>query len=304
MININKEFEGMSWDDVVGSSTAKALANWSGAIPQVVLFAGPYGTGKNLHAYLLAQSIGSVEITVRDSADSTAASALSIINQFSAPPLIPTVNQVCIINEFHLFRKDAQRKFLDLLQAPPPRTYLFLVSVEPERIAPDILNRMELKVFTALLSQRDAYELTHRMCEKYELELGKKKKALIASKSEGRPRTIIKTVQAIKSAGKSNEEFIDKLLEDYSVDEQHEQFMALFNILLGRVGVSSAQVLIQAIEATEMDAVTIQHKILGMIWKYPNYKAFHLYEMLIPKLEEGREKHDLLARCVRLLQRR
>lgn len=303
MIDINTEFRGMTWDDVVGSSAAKALANWSGAIPQVVLFEGPYGTGKNLHAYLLAQDIGEVEITVRDSADNTAASALSIIHQFSTPPLVPTLNQVCIINEFHLFRKDAQRKFLDLLQAPPPRTYLFLVSVEPGRIAPDILNRMMVIVKTRLLSKPHAYELACVTCEKLNLDLGKKKKSLIADRSEGRPRTIIKTIQAIKSAGEDNDSFIDEMLKVYSADENHEQFMLLYKLLTVGQSKTMKQV-IQLIEATETDAVTIQHKMLNMIWKYADFKALRLYEALIPRLEEGREKHDLLVRCLRLLRQR
>ena len=303
MIDINAEFKGMSWDDVVGSPVAETLANWSGAIPQVVLFEGDYGTGKNLHAYLFAQDIGNVEIVVRDSADNTAAAALSIIEQFSTPPLIPTLNQVCVINEFHLFRKDAQRKFLDLLQAPPPRTYLFLVSVEPERIAPDILDRMDLVAHTDLLSKEHAYELVQRTCDKIDLKLNKKTKAHVASNSKGRPRAIIKTLQAIKDAGEENTSFVDRMLKRYSVPESHEYFMTFYKTLINGHARTMKQ-LIMMIEGTGMDAVSIQHKILNMVWKYSDHKASQLYEMLIPRLEEGREKHDLLVRCMRLLHRK
>lgn len=301
MIDINAEFKGMTWDDIVGSNAAHMLATWSGAIPQVVLFDGEYGTGKNLHAYLLAKKIGNVEIIVRDSADSTAASALRIIMQFSSPPLVPSINQVCIINEFHLFRKDAQRKFLDLLQAPPKRTYLFLVSVEPERIAPDILNRVGLRVHTSLLNDKDSYALVHRLCEKEDLRLEKKKKLLIAKKSEGRPRTIVNTIRAIKESGDTDLGFMDGMLKAYSGDANHKQFMILYNAVVPVVKYPIVpSYLIRLIEATEMDAVGIQYKMLNMLWNNFDEKATRLYIALIPPLEEGREKHDLLARFLRL----
>ncbi len=147
MIDINQEYKDMTWDDVIGLSITPVLAEWQGTtLPRVVLFHGPYGCGKNLLAYLFAKKLPNVEITVRNTVDNTAKGAEEMISQFSAPPLLPDVNQVCILNEFTDFRKDAQRKWKDILQAPPARTYFFVCTTEPEKIVSDVDNRFGFRV--------------------------------------------------------------------------------------------------------------------------------------------------------------
>jgi hypothetical protein len=134
MIDINEEYKDMTFDDVIDDGTSWELANWKGDIPQVVLFKGPYGCGKNLLAYLFAKKIENVDINVRNTVDNTAKGAEELITQYSSPPFVPDMHQVCVLNEFTMFRKDAMGKFKDAFQAPPKRTYFFVCTNEPEVI--------------------------------------------------------------------------------------------------------------------------------------------------------------------------
>jgi len=299
MIDINAEYEDLTIEDVVGPLQQKLTAVVE--VPQVVLFSGGYGCGKNLGAYLLAQKLGNVEITVRNTVDNTAKGAEGMISQFSAPPLLPSLNQVCVLNEFTLFRKDAQAKFKDIFQAPPVRTYFFICTNEPEKIIPDIYDRFQYIIEVGLLNSRDAYTLTHSICKRYSVDLDKKKKLVVAKGSKGRPRAIINTIKAIKTSGGATEEFLYEMLKKYSSEEGHEQFIILYRILVERRP-TNARNLISFIEATGMDATSIQYKILNMCYNNFDERAKHLYALLIPPLAEGREKHDLLVRFMRALK--
>jgi DNA polymerase III delta prime subunit len=304
MIDINREYEGMSWDDVVGSSASKALQAWEGEIPQVVLFAGPYGCGKNLLAYLLAQELGNVDITVRNTVDNTAKGAEAMIDQFSSPPFLPDLKQVCVLNEFTLFRKDAQAKFKDIFQAPPRSTYFFVCTNEPEAIILDIMDRFKLQVHVSLLTEQDAYELVERTCNKHMVGLHKKKKIAIARGSGGRPRTIINTILAVKNQGDGNDEFIKAQLKNYAVDDNHAAYMDLFYYLIGKRTLSNTSPIAikNLFEATGLEPDTFRYKTLGMIYNSFLNVGMRVYTELIPSLEKGAEKHDLLVRLMRLLR--
>ncbi len=304
MIDINQEYKGMKWEDVIGSSASKALQSWSGDIPQVVLFAGPFGCGKNLLAYLLAQDLGNVDITVRNTIDNTAKGAEAMIEQFSSPPFLPNLKQVCVLNEFTLFRKDAQAKFKDIFQAPPRNTYFFVCTNEPEKIVLDIMDRFKLQVHVNLLTEQDAYELVERTCTKHMVGLHKKKKIAIAKGSGGRPRTIINTVLAIKNQGDGNDEFIKEQLKNYAVDENHTAYMLLFYYLIGKRTLSNTTPMNvkQLFEATGLTPDTFRYKTLGMIYNSFLNVGMLVYHELMPSLEKGAEQHDLLIRLLHLLR--
>lgn len=304
MININAEFEGMGWGDVIGlESVTPVLEYWHGAMPRVVLFSGPYGAGKNLLAYLFAKKLPNVEITVRNTVDNTAKGAEEMISQFSAPPLLPDVNQVCILNEFTDFRNPAQRKWKDILSAPPERTYFFVCTNEPEKIVPDINNRFGFRVEVTLLNEYDAYTLIHTTCKKYSVELSKIKKKAIAKGSDGRPRTIIKTVEAIANSGDSSDSFIKIMIETYSNGGDEQAFMELFYYLSGQKYFNgNAYNLIELINKTGMEADSIRYKMLHMIYNRYHKNAMPLFKSLIPPLSKGGEKFDLFARFARLLK--
>jgi DNA polymerase III delta prime subunit len=304
MIDINKEYADMGWDDVIGLSITPVLAEWQGTtLPRVVLFHGPYGCGKNLLAYLFAKKLPNVEITVRNTVDNTAKGAEAMIAQFSAPPLLPDVHQVCILNEFTSFRKDAMAKFKDILQAPPERTYFFICTNEPEKIVPDVDNRFGFRVEVTLLNETNAYHLTHKMCSKHSVDLTKVKKRAIARGSGGRPRTIIKTIEAIADSGDKSDSFIKNMLDTYAGEGNEQAFMELFYYLSGqKYFKGQAYDLIKLINETGMEADSIRYKLLHMVYNRYHPKAKPLFLSLIPPLGKGGEKFDLLARFMKLLK--
>jgi len=304
MIDINAEYEGMEWADVVDDGTAWELANWAGEIPQVVLFQGPYGCGKNLLAYLFANEISNVEIHVRNTVDNTAKGAEELITQFSAPPFVPQMNQVCVLNEFTLFRKDAQGKFKDIFQAPPRRTYFFVCTNAPETIIPDIRNRFGLVVGVSRLDEKKAYELVERTCNKDSVNLSKTKKLAIAKGSGGVPRTIRNVIKVINENGDSSDTLIRQMLQQYSADDNHKSFMDLFFYLIKKrsLGNTSPQNVKALFEATGIEADAFRFKTLGMIYNSFLNVGMEVYLELLPSLEKGAEKHDLLVRLLRLLR--
>jgi DNA polymerase III delta prime subunit len=304
MIDINEEYKDMTFDDVIGLSITPVLAEWQGTtLPRVVLFHGPYGCGKNLLAYLFAKKLPNVEVTVRNTVDNTAKGAEAMISQFSAPPLLPDVHQVCILNEFTDFRKDAQRKWKDILQAPPQRTYFFVCTNAPEKIVPDINDRFGFRVEVTLLSESNAYILVHKICTKHSVELTKIKKRAIARGSGGRPRAIIKTIEAVADSGDSSDSFIKNMLDTYAGEGNEQAFMELFYYLSGqRYFNGNAYNLIKLIDDTGMEADSIRYKMLHVIWNRYNKNAMPLFKSLIPPLSKGGEKFDLFARFMKLLK--
>lgn len=295
----------MEWKDVIGLyRVTSTLEGWDVAsMPRIVLFYGPYGCGKNLLAYLFANKLPSVQITVRNTVDNTAKGAEEMISQFSAPPLLPDTHQVCVLNEFTDFRKDAQRKWKDILQTPPERTYFFICTNEEQKIIPDIWDRVDLAVKVHLLDDANAYILTHETCNKHGIELSKAKKRAIARGSAGRPRTIIKTVQAIAKSKDDSDGFIKSQLDTYSAEGNETAFMSLFETLIGRKPYyGNTTDLIKLIEDTGLEASAIKFKMLHMIYNNYSSNKKSLFLILIPPLEQGGEKFDLLARFMRLLR--
>lgn len=302
MIDINKEYEGLTWDDCVGSNAAVLLKSWSDRIPQVVLFSGPYGCGKNLHAYLLAKELGNVEIYVRNTVDNTAKGATELIQQYCAPPLVPTVKQVCILNEFTLFRKDAQAKFKDIFQAPPDRTYFFVCTNEPFKIIADVYNRFRVRFHVEELDQEDSYELVERTCKRMGVSISKKKKLLIARGSKGIPRTIVYTVSAMVDAKKYSEDFIRSYLRKQAVEEQNTALIDLWLCATGKKYFKGSAADVKTLIEESGDADSVRYTMLHMMYKGYHKGCGPLYNALLPPLEKGVEKQDLYFRFLRLFK--
>lgn len=302
MIDINKEYEGLTWEDCIGSEAAVLLKAWGDSIPQVVLFSGPYGCGKNLHAYLLAKELGNVEVHVRNTVDNTAKGATDLIMQFSAPPLVPTVKQVCILNEFTLFRKDAQAKFKDIFQAPPERTYFFVCTNEPEKIIADVYNRFRVRFHVDELDQEDSYELVERTCKRLGVEISKKKKLMIARGSKGIPRTIVYTINAILDAKTNTEEFIQSYLRKQAVEEQNSALIELWLYATGKKYFKGKPADVRNLIEESGDADSIRYTMLHMLYKGYHHGCGALFHVLLPPLTKGAEKQDLFFRFLKLFK--
>jgi hypothetical protein len=70
--------------------------------------------------------------------------------------------------------------------------------------------------------------------KKHISELTKTKKRAIAKGSGGRPRTIIKTIEAIADSGDSSDGTIRSMLDTFSAEANEKSFMDLFYYLSGQ----------------------------------------------------------------------
>ncbi len=304
MIDINREYEGLTFDDVVGLDMPVSMLTSSKEVQQVGLFHGSIGCGKNMLAFLLSQRLENPEIIVRDSADNTAKSALELIEQFRSPPLIPNMNQVCVLDEFHQFRKDAQAKFKNVLQSPPERTYFFVCSAEPERIIADIHSRFRFKVQVRPLTEQESYQLIEKCIKRFDIELSKKHKLQIVEGSKGVPRTIVYAIKSITSymASDVNDELIATVLESSVVGEQDQNFYILFKALMTKEHLKW-YTLPTLIDSCNSDAESLRFKLIYTLYKnYRGPRAKKLLEVLIPPLTHKVEKQDLLSRLSKALE--
>jgi DNA polymerase III gamma/tau subunit len=305
MIDINKEYEGLTFDDVVGLDQHVALLTSMKQVPQVGLFHGTIGCGKNMLAYLLAQRLENPEIVVRDSADSTAKSALELIEQFNSPSLFPNITQVCVLDEFHQFRRDAQAKFKNVLQAPPERTYFFVCSAEPERIIADIHSRFRLKIQVRALTEQESYTLVDRLCKKNSdfLILDKKAKLQIAKGSKGIPRIIVYTINSLLSfEGIIDDNLIASVLETSAEGVKDQNFYLLFKAIMTDRKLRAYQ-LPTLLDNCNSDAESLRYKMIHTVYKnYRGPRAKKLLEVLVPPLTYQVEKQDLLSRLSKVLE--
>ena len=310
IIDINEEYKHMNWENVVGNEKSVRLLQNMEEVPQVGLFSGPIGCGKNLLAYLLYKKVaetGDTYLSVRDSADSTAKTALEMIEQLKSVPL-GYKNSVAILNEFHLFQKPAQRKFLDLLQSPPHSVFLFIVSLEPKLIIDDIRSRCKFHIRVRELSDTEMYQLVSNISHYYNLtSLRKKTKMVIATACNGIPRKAINVIQSLAAMKEFDNDTIASLLA-YSDTEGQEgtAFYTIYKIatsvLDGGRAYNRIAKLPKLIEETNLSPEVIQYKMLHMCYKnYSGKKKIALMRELVPKLQTGREKFDLLDRLGRVI---
>ena len=301
MIDINSTYEGLTFDHVVGMQNEVEFLKSLEVIPQTGIFQGPVGCGKNLLAYLLSQRLPNVEISVRDSADNTAAAALNLIKEFSASPFLPEQHQVCIINEMHMFRpRDAQRKFVDILQSPPERTYLFACTVEPERIIKDVYSRFRFVIEVRPLTPTEAYELTHRCFN----ELPKKQKQLIAANSKGIPRTIINTIETLRSLNKVTDELILSTIKKQPEDESTKYFNIIYSYIEKGNANLRPQEVVALLNKVGMDPESVRFKILHLTKKnFRSTRSHNIIKKFLKELEPGAEEFDLLLRVNEIIGR-
>jgi DNA polymerase III subunit delta' len=169
----------MAFKDIEGNERAKRiikLALERERLPNSLLFAGPEGVGKRRTALTLAKALNCLRMTV-DSCDACDAcraideGRFPDVMEIAAPAKEITIEQVRLLKQMATLRPLAGKRrvfilvdaenvnpasansLLKVLEEPPPRSHIILLTARPFLLLPTIRSRCRTLTFAAMASE-------------------------------------------------------------------------------------------------------------------------------------------------------
>lgn len=197
-----------NWDEVIGQDhIVKAIggALKVGKVSHAYLLCGPRGIGKTTVARIIARELGTSQ---NDIYELDAASNRGIDDVRSIRDSVQTIPfdskyKVYILDEVHMFTKEAWNALLKTIEEPPKHVIFILATTEFEKVPETIVSRCQSFVFKkptdSILS---SVVINVAKKEGYTLEEGGPE--LIALLSDGAFRDALGTLQKVISFTKNN----------------------------------------------------------------------------------------------------
>lgn len=174
-IALYRKYRPENFDEVVGQDhIVKAIggALKAGKVSHAYLLCGPRGTGKTTIARIIAKELGS---SVNDIYELDAASNRGIDDVRSIRDSVGTMPfdskyKIYILDEVHMFTKDAWNALLKTIEEPPKHVIFILATTELEKVPETIVSRCQsfmfkkptdniLSSFITNVSQKEGYAL-------------------------------------------------------------------------------------------------------------------------------------------------
>lgn len=161
-IALYRKYRPEKWEEVIGQDhIVKAISGSLklGKVAHAYLLCGPRGTGKTTVARIIATELGT---SVNDIYEMDAASNRGIDDVRSIRENVRTLPfdskyKVYILDEVHMFTKDAWNALLKTIEEPPEHVIFILATTELEKIPETIVSRCQSFIFKkptdAILSQ-------------------------------------------------------------------------------------------------------------------------------------------------------
>jgi DNA polymerase-3 subunit gamma/tau len=216
-IALYRKYRPESFDEVIGQDhIVKAISGSlkAGKVAHAYLLCGPRGTGKTTIARIIAKELGS---SVNDIYEMDAASNRGIDDVRDIRENVRTLPfdskyKIYILDEVHMFTKDAWNALLKTIEEPPEHVIFILATTELEKIPETIISRCQSFVFKKPNDAILAQVVTNvAKKEGYKLEEGGAE--LIALLADGAFRDALGTLQKVISFSKN------KVIEISEIEE-------------------------------------------------------------------------------------
>ena len=202
-IALYRKYRPENWGEVIGQDhIVKAIdgALKAGKVSHAYLLCGPRGTGKTTIARIIASELGS---SVNDIYELDAASNRGIDDVRSIRDSVQTMPfdskyKIYILDEVHMFTKDAWNALLKTIEEPPKHVIFILATTELEKVPETIVSRCQSFIFKKPTDAILSSVVTNvAKKEGYTLEEGGA--ALIALLADGAFRDALGTLQKVIS---------------------------------------------------------------------------------------------------------
>lgn len=208
-IALYRKYRPESWGEVIGQDhIVKAIGGSlrAGKVSHAYLLCGPRGTGKTTIARIIARELGT---SVNDIYELDAASNRGIDDVRSIRESVSTMPfdskyKIYILDEVHMFTKDAWNALLKTIEEPPKHVIFILATTELEKVPETIISRCQSFTFKKPTDNILITAIANvAKKEGYTLEEGGA--GLIALLADGAFRDAYGTLQKVISFARGNE---------------------------------------------------------------------------------------------------
>jgi DNA polymerase-3 subunit gamma/tau len=212
-----RKYRPESFEDVIGQDHIVKVISGSlkaGKVAHAYLLCGPRGTGKTTIARIIAKELGTSvnDIYEMDAASNRGIDDIREINENVRTLPFDSKYKIYILDEVHMFTKEAWNALLKTIEEPPEHVIFILATTEFEKIPETIISRCQSFIFKkpndALLGEH-IKNIAKK--EGYKFEEGGAE--LIALLADGAFRDALGTLQKVISFSK------DKVINISEIEE-------------------------------------------------------------------------------------
>jgi DNA polymerase-3 subunit gamma/tau len=216
-IALYRKYRPETWSEVIGQDhIVKVISGGlkAGKVAHAYLLCGPRGTGKTTIARIIARELGTSanDINEMDAASNRGIDDIRNINENVRTLPFDSKYKIYILDEVHMFTKDAWNALLKTIEEPPEHVIFILATTELEKVPETIISRCQSFIFKkpndAILSEH-IKNIAKK--EGYKLEEGGAE--LIALLADGAFRDALGTLQKVLSFSK------DKVINITEIEE-------------------------------------------------------------------------------------
>lgn len=147
-----RKYRPLKFDEVIGQDhIVKAISGAleSGKVSHAYLLCGPRGTGKTTIARIIASELGTSpnDIYEMDAASNRGIDDIRSIRESVSTMPFDSKYKVYILDEVHMFTKDAWNALLKTIEEPPAHVIFILATTEIEKVPETILSRCQSFTF-------------------------------------------------------------------------------------------------------------------------------------------------------------
>ena len=151
-IALYRKYRPENWGEVIGQDhIVKAIdgALKAGKVSHAYLLCGPRGTGKTTIARIIANELGtsSNDIYELDAASNRGIDDVRSIRDSVQTMPFDSKYKIYILDEVHMFTKDAWNALLKTIEEPPKHVIFILATTELEKVPETIISRCQSFIF-------------------------------------------------------------------------------------------------------------------------------------------------------------